>query len=379
MNWPFLLLIPVFMAGLFWVGTTACVIFFVSKRKGGFAQPDPFVPFVSLIRPVCGLEKDLLPNLASACRQDYPAYEVIFAVQRKSDPALAVIEKIVRDSELLNTRVVIDERVIGTNGKVNNLHNASRLARGEVLVFSDTDMFLEPDYLKNIVAPLADAQTGVCCTIYRAWNPKNLYEALALLSFNTDFIVSIIFAVVTRTALACTGANMAMRRGVLQKIDGLAPLCDFYVEDYELGRRAVQKGYRIRFIPYSVKMSLDIQTAGQWWRHQVCWDQKTRSANPSGFILSLFVRGLPFACLYAAAGGTYGMGVLLSALGLRIFTAMINAAFLGDLDALKYAWLLPLRDILGVFVWLTGLVKKKGYWRGRSFVLKHGRMLEKET
>lgn len=376
LDWPSILLIPVFMAALFWIGTIVCVAIFIGRRD---TADEAFFPFVSLIRPVCGLEKNLKNNLSSACRQVYPAYEVIFCVQKNDDPALPVVKEVVRHHASQHVRAVVDEGACGMNGKVCNLYNASQVAKGEVLVVADTDMFLEADYLHQIVAPLSQDDTGVSCAIFLARRPANIFEALELLSYNTDFTVSIIFAMVTGTALACTGANMGIRNGVLREIGGLASLGDYYVEDYELGCRVAEKGYRIRFIPYTVKMSLDINNLGEWWRHQVCWDQKTKSANPPGFFLSLLVRGIPFACLYAATGGAYGISILMAAVGLRITISVINAALLRDRYAIKYIWLLPLRDILGLFVWVAGLVKSKGYWRGRSFFLKRGRMMARKA
>jgi len=378
MTWQDLILIPVFMDSIFWLMTTLCVAVFMRRKRVALAgrAPSSFTPYVSLIKPVYGLGKDLFVNLATACRQDYQDYEVIYAVQRKDDPAREIVGKVREAYPQQNVHVVVDESKIGSNGKVSNIYNASLRAHGEVFVFSDSDMFLEPDYLRKIVAPLADKRVGISCTLYSAWKPENILEALELLSYNINFVLSIVLAVVTKASIACPGATMAVRRDVLDEIGGLVPLGNYFVEDYELGRRVVAKGYRIHFVSYVAKMSVDRRKFRDWWLHQVYCDRNTKSANPSGFFFTLFIRGIPFALLYAFLGASHGWSVLLGTIGVRLLTAVSNSLFLQDRDGIKGIWLLPLRDLLGIFVWLASFLKRYTYWKEKTFVLKKGKMVE---
>jgi len=380
MAWQFLLLVPVCLAVLYWLAAAVCVAIFMGNGRSGPAAPPPapFTPFISLFKPVYGLEKDLAVSLATACRQEYPEYEVIFGIQRKSDPALAIVEEVASDCPRRNARVVVDESALGFNGKVNNLHNASRIAKGEVFVFSDSDMRPAPDYLLKIVSPLADEKTGIACTLYLAERPENILEVLELLSYNGDFVVSMLFAIVTGTAVACPGASLAIRREVLDEVGGLEPLCNELVEDHALARRVVAAGYRIRFIPYTVGMGLDLQTPADWWHHQVSWNQKTKSASPTGYVCTLFIQGVVFALLYAVSGAPYGWIVLLATAAMRVAAGIANARRLRDRDGLTWIVLLPVRDVLGLLVWLAVLCKSKGSWRGRRFILKNGKMLEEK-
>ncbi len=376
MRWQYLFLLPVVLSSLYWIAAAVCVAFFVRREKAApaAAHDAAALPAVSLLKPVYGLEKDLKANLATACYQDYPEYELIFGIQRKNDPALTIVEEISASSPREKTFVVVDETAIGNNGKVNNLYNASRKAAGDVFVFSDSDMMLAPDYLRTIVAPLADKKNGICCTLYQAVRPENIFEVLELLSYNAEFIVSIVFAIVTKTSLACPGASLAIRRDVLEAVGGLKDLCNFLVEDYELGRRVVEKGFRVHFHPYTVKMHLNLTSPVDWWRHQVGWDQKTKSANPSGFFLTLLIRGVPFAFFYALTGAPYGEMLFLFTVILRMSTGISNALLLQDQDGLKFIWLLPVRDILGLVVWGGGLLKRTTSWRGLTFHLKNGKL-----
>src|SRR5215813_4009378 len=144
-----LLLTPVVVSCVYWMATSVTMLRFFRDRSAGHSG---WLPTVSLIKPVCGLEKNLYENLSTACRQKYPDYEVIFSVQDPSD----------------RIRIVVDRTRAGPNGRLSNILNATAHATGQVVVYSDSDMRLEPAYLRTIVAPLADPRVGVACTLYRA-------------------------------------------------------------------------------------------------------------------------------------------------------------------------------------------------------------------
>jgi ceramide glucosyltransferase len=373
-----LLLIPVFFSAAFWLATTVCVYMFMRSAAPKTDDPgklNDFKPPVSLLKPVCGLEKNLHRNLSTACRQDYPDYEVIFAVQSDRDPALTVIEQIKTDFRHVRIKVVVDSSEVGINGKVNNLHNAVQHAAGSVLVVSDSDMHLAPDYLDQIVNPLKEKRVGIACTLYQAWRPDNILEAMELLTYNSDFLPSMLFAYKTRTSIVCPGATMAIRTEVLKEVGGLQPLGDYFVEDFELGRRVVNNGYQIIMLPYTVNMQVDLSSFSQWWRHQVYWDQNTKAVNPVGFIFTLLARGIPFALLYALLGGAFGWLILVGSIAWRMTTGSINAVLLKDAGSITKIWLLPFRDLAGLFVWMASLLKRRTYWRGKLYTLSRGKMV----
>ncbi|MBI4223681.1 MAG: glycosyltransferase [Deltaproteobacteria bacterium] len=370
MGWTLFFLIPVACGAVYWMATTITLAIFFSKKKKPPVLASPW-PSVSLIKPVCGLEKNLEANLKTALGQDYPDYEVIYVVQDKNDPALPVLEKI------RGAQIVIDEEAPGPNGRLVNICNGAKRAAGEILVFSDSDMFLEPDYLKMIVAPfLEDSKGGMVCTLYRAAGAVRWFEKLELLSLNADFIPSAVFAEVTGLSKICPGSSQAIRRDVLEKIGGLAPLAHYLVEDFELGQRVQEAGFQIKIIHYLAQTQVALHGVRDWWRHQVYWKQNTRAAAPVGFFFTLLIRAVPFSLLYALLGGVAGRGVLGITLGLRWVTSVWNALILRDREGLKALWLLPLRDLLGFFVWIASLTRHKTHWRGKVFRVKKGIMHE---
>lgn len=338
-------------------------------------------PPVSILKPVHGLEKDLYENILSACELDYPEYQLVLSVQRLADPALPLLRAIEREYPDRVTVVAIASEPV-VNGKVQNMIGALSAARHDVLVISDSDIRLSPDYLRHIVAPLADPAVGCVSTLYRAVGARSWPEKLEQLSYNSEFIVNVIFAKVTGAYEFCAGASAAVRRKELEAIGGFEALLDYLVEDFELGRRVKALGYRNLLVPHFVDNSLDVASAREWWNHQVYWDQNTRAANPIGFFCTFLIQPLPFALLFALVRGfdALGCAALLGTLAIRVVTRAGIFSAMGDREGLRMLGWLPLRDLAGFVSWAVACVKRSFVWRDLRFELnRDGRIVPRET
>jgi ceramide glucosyltransferase len=340
-----------------------------------------FRPPVTVLKPIYGLDKDLEANLRSLCKQDYPDFQVVTAVQRSDDPALAILRRLAVEYPDHITLVVEQCEPI-VNGKVQNLVNALAAARNDVLIISDSDVRVRPDYLSAIVSPLRDPDVAYVCTLYRAVAADRWYEKLELLSINADFVPGLLFSYWSKVAPFCLGASVAFRRRDLDAVGGMADLSDYLVEDYELGRRLVGLGKRMVFVPYVVEILVGFPDAERWWQHQVYWDQNTKAANPIGFALTILTRAVPFALLYAVIRhfDSMGLAALAGALAVRLGTSAAFARFyLEDREGLRALWILPLRDLLALASWCIALTKRSFVWRGHRFGLTpEGRIVPRE-
>ncbi|MFB3924510.1 MAG: glycosyltransferase [Syntrophales bacterium] len=379
LQWIFL--IPVAAGSIYGILCLLAILRFQSRPAQSLFAFSSWPP-VTVLKPVCGLEKNQKTNLRSACLQAYPDFQVVFSVQDSRDPALPLLKEIQREFPD-RACVSVDGRRAGTNGKINNLIGALMLARNEILVISDSDVYLEPDYLKNLIAPLADPQVGFACTLYRAASSGGWFERLFLLSLNADFIPSVVFAYVTGVSKFCLGSSVAFRRGLLERTGGIERFADHLAEDYEMGRHFLMSGKKMVLVPYLVRIDLNLQGPRQWWNSQVCWDQKTHAANRAGFFATVAVRSIPFALLFAAVrlGDGPGLAVLFAALVLRLGTAGAAMGLgLHDKDGLKSLLLLPLRDVAALVSWVFALAKKKVVWRGSEFIVaRDGRLRKKAS
>jgi ceramide glucosyltransferase len=340
-------------------------------------------PRVTVLKPVHGIEKNQRENLRSTCLQDYPDFQVVFSVQELDDPAIPVLNEIQREFGSERVTVAIENRRDGTNGKINNMIGGLMHARHDILVISDSDVRLRPDYLKAIVAPLADPEVGCVCTLYKAACAETWYEKTELLTLNADFMTNVVFAHVSGASKFCLGASAALRRSTLDEIGGLEALADYLVEDYEMGRRIWESGKKIAVVPYIVDTMVDLKSPSHWWNHQVYWDQNTRSARPSAFFYTVTIRSIPFALLYAPFRGLapHALAICVGAIFLRLATtAIILRRGFGDFEGLKSLWLLPFRDVASLVSWLLAFTRKTTVWRGNKFVLtRDGRLVAREA
>ncbi len=370
-----LCLVPVIGGSVYAVLSSGAVLWFFRRSGRKPNPPSEFQPPVTVLKPVCGLERDLKARLRSACLQDYPDYQVVYSVQSANDPALPILREIGREFGPERATVVVDDIRVGPNGKVNNLLGGLAEARHDILVISDSDVMLRPDYLSAIVAPLADPGTGAVCTPFKATGARRWFEKLELLSVNADFMPSVIFADVTGASKFCLGPSIALRRATLQEMGGLEALAEYLAEDYELGRRVWSSGLRMAFVPHVVETEIDIESWSKLWTHQLYWDQNTRVARPFGFFATVLTRSVPFALLYALAlgGSALGLSVLGAAIALRLATAglTLRAGF-GDSEGLASLWLLPLRDLVGLVTWAMAFFRQTVVWRGVRFRLTSG-------
>ena len=375
-------LIPVICGSLYAVLCLFAVFRVWRQGSQSSTRADSEWPAVTVLKPVYGSEKGLRENLRSTCLQDYPAFQVVFSVQRLNDPAIPLLKDLQQEFGAKRVTVAIEQCVAGPNGKINNLIGGLKHARHEVLVISDSDVRLRPDYLKTIVAPLADPEVGYVCTLYKAINAGTWFEKMELLTINAELTPNMAFALVTGAAKFCLGASTALRRSTLEEIGGLSSLADYLVEDYEMGRRIWTKGKRMVILPYLVDTVVDLKTASAWWNHLVYWDQNNRAARPGALFSTIMIRPVPFAVLFALStlGSWIGLSVMAATVAVRLVTAGIVMRWgLHDREGARDLWLLPLRDIAALGSWVLAFTKRTTIWRDAEFVLtRDGRLVLQE-
>ena len=364
-------LIPVISGSVYSILSVWTIIRFFTSWKSDLKTTGGFKPPVTVLKPVKGLEKDLKSNLRTIGIQDYPKYQVVYSVQDSEDPALPILQEIQEELGSERVSVVISTVQAGANGKVNNLLGAIEEARHDIIIISDSDTHLRPDYLESLVAPLSNPDVGCVCTLFKLTRAERWFEKMELLTINGDFIPSVIFAQVTGASNACLGPSIAIGKSTLQELGGLESLADYLVEDYELGRRVWTSGKKMVILPYVIDAVVDLESWRQWWNHQVYWEQNTYLARPGAFIATILIRSVPFAFLFAMVqvGNPLGLSVVVGAIAVRLLTAAITSLELEDAEGLRSLYLLPLRDIAGLIFWLLAFTQRTVVWRGVEFRL----------
>jgi ceramide glucosyltransferase len=381
LSWAQMALLAPILGGCIYALLCLGAVLLFARRRPEVLSDDAPLPAVTILKPVHGLEKNLAANLRSCCALDYPEYQVVFSVQRLDDPALPLLRALQQEFGTDRVAVAVTDSEPVVNGKIQNLLGGLKAARHQVVLISDSDMFLRPDYLRVIVAPLADPDVGCACTLYRAVGAQSWFEKLELLSYNSEFIVNVIFADVSGAYDFGPGCSVAIRRKALDDIGGLEPLLDYLVEDFELMRRINAAGYRTAIVPYFVETTVDLARPGEWWSHQVYWDQNTKAVNPVGFFFTFLIQPLPFALVFALLRGfdPLGWAALLGTLAVRMGTRAWIFHAIGDREGPRALAWLPVRDLAGIGSWFVAYFKRTFVWRHIRFGLtRDGRIVPRE-
>jgi ceramide glucosyltransferase len=251
-------------------------------------------------------------------------------------------------------------------------------ARHEILLVNDSDIRVPNDYLRNVVAPLADPSIGLVTCLYRGVASPTLGSRLEALGISTDFIPGVLSARLLEKGLHFgLGSTLAFRRRELEVIGGFEALLGYLADDYELGRRIAATGKRVELSVATVTTFLPAYTLRQFFQHQLRWSRTVRGARRWGYAGLLVTFGLPWAllALIAARGAAWAWALLAMTLAARLVVGFGAAVvLLNDPQFLGNILFLPLRDLIAPFVWAASFMGNRIHWRGADFDLKDGRL-----
>jgi ceramide glucosyltransferase len=340
---------------------------------------DAIAPPVSILKPVRGVDPEAYENFASYCRLDYPAYEIIFAVTDPGDPIVPIIEKLRHDFPAKQIRLVTSIKRLGQNNKVSNLHRLVKEAKYELLVMSDSDVRVGPDYLRELVAPFSDRAVGAVTSFYRCAGGGTLAADLAMLGMCSDSLPSALIARRLEGGVHFAfGWTMATTKERLAEIGGWESMADHHSDDFELGNRIARLGNRVEIMREAVSVVFPKETFQQFFAQELRWAIGLRNVRPVAYAGMIFTHGLPWAILsaiVASAAGWTGIAVsyLAAYLVLRMSVAWTAGVWgLRDQTIIGKLWLLPLRDAITAVVWISGLMSDRIKWRGSEFRVKNG-------
>jgi ceramide glucosyltransferase len=340
--------------------------------------PTQALPPVSILKPLKGTDPDIYESFRSHCLQDYPEYEIIFGVSDPDDPAVASVQQLQREFPDRSIRLVVSPNKLGANVKVSNLEQMVPAARYQHLVVNDSDIRVERDYLRRIVAPLVDERGGMVTCLYRGVAAPTFGSQLESLGISTDFCAGVLVARQLEGGLRFgLGSTLAFRRAELERIGGFRSFVDFLADDYELGRRIANLGLQVLLSDVVVETHLPAYDLRGFLAHQLRWARGVRDARAGGYIGLASTYGLMWALFVLIAGraAPWSWAVLGVTILLRLAVALtVGKSVLEDRRLLRHLWLLPVRDLVAVAVWIASFAGHTVTWRGDRFELKNGRL-----
>jgi ceramide glucosyltransferase len=337
------------------------------------------LPPVSILKPLKGTDPEIYQSFRSHCIQDYPEYEIIFGVSDLKDPVVASVRQLQSEFPALRIRLIVCHKTLGANVKVSNLAQMLAEARYQYLLVNDSDIRVEADYLRRVMTPLANPEVGMVTCLYRGVAADTLGSRIESLGISTDFCAGVLAARQLEGGVKFgLGSTMAFRRDDLEKIGGFESFADYLADDYELGRWISGLGLEVRLSDVVVETNLPAYRAPEFLSHQLRWARGVRDSRSGGYFGLVLTYGLLWSgVLVAASRGALWAWVLAGAtLFLRVAVAVVvGKSVLRDRQLLPQLWLLPLRDLVAVGVWIASLAGHTVSWRGDRFELKNGKLI----
>jgi len=349
--------------------------------KISLAKPKPVggtSPGVSIIKPLHGLQRGLGATLQTFCDQDYAGpVQIVFGVHDDADPAIAVVRALQAAHPHLDIDLVIDGRSHGANRKTSNLVNILAAARHPVLMISDADIVVAPDYVRTVVAALAAPDVGLVSCFYLGESRAGLWSKLSAMGISYRFTPSAILAKAGRMAEPCFGATIALSAETLHRIGGLVPLADHLADDYEIGRAVRGIGMKIALPPMAVIHLCDEARASILFDRELRAGRTVRHIDPWGYAGSVITYPLALALMALALLGPspITLAVTAGALAARcVLKASIDAAT--GRRAASW-WLLPVSDLLSFGLFVASFMVNSVGWHGTRFrVSRQGALVQ---
>ncbi|HVB98666.1 MAG TPA: glycosyltransferase [Candidatus Dormibacteraeota bacterium] len=351
---------------------------YFDRQPAGGRPGAAFTPPVSNLKPTMGLDPDAYENFASFCRQDYPDYEILFCVGHPDDPVLPVIERLRRDFPDRSIRVIFHHGSGGSNDKVAKLARLVAEAKNQVLVISDSDVRVRPDYLRTVVAPLADDRVGAVTCFYVAAGEKTFAERLQTVGMISDFYAGILVARQLDGVKFALGPTIATRRDRLEGFGGYSALRDRPGDDLLVGRLIAEQGYQVELLPYTILTVPDYGSMRDLWAKRLRWFVVMRHMRPWGHMGLIFTQGLPWCLVAVAIRPTLGtaLGYLGSYFALRAWmTWKIGAAGLQEQGVWRKMALIPIWDAMAFGLWMTSFLRSRVRWRNAEYSIREGKLV----
>lgn len=331
-----------------------------------------FTPPVSILIPVRGAEAESYDNFASLCRQDYPAFQLVFGCRDSNDAAVPLIRRLQQDFPARQIELVIADHEIGTNAKVSNLNNMYPHATHDHLLIVDSDIRVAADYLRRVVAPLQQARVGMVTCLYRGAKATTFASLLENIGIAATFGPEVMSSRALEGIKFALGSTIVVRRELFDRIGGFAAIADYLADDFWLGNHVAAAGYEVVLSDCVVDHIAAPDTMSTMIKHQLRWGRAVRVSRPKGFAGLILTYGVATSLLLLVAlgGSPFGWLMLASAWLLRLLAAFYcGVVLMQDRVLLRYLWLVPLRDLLGFGVWLASFIGSQIHWRGHRFVV----------
>jgi ceramide glucosyltransferase len=352
------------------------------QERAASALTDGQLPPVSILKPLHGLEPELEKNLASFFHQDYPAFEILFAVDTADDAALPIAQELCERYPAVPSRVLITGEPPWPNPPAYSFARMTEVARYDVLVTSDSDVLVAKDYLRSVVPPLLQPGNGMLTCLYRGVRLGGFWSLLEAIGMSVEMSAGVLVANLLEGMKFGLGPTIVVRRDALNAIGGYATLGDYFSNDFVIGKLIADRGYTVVLSRHVVSHVVPPMGWLRVWQRQLRWACGTKYSRPKGHFGTVLTYAVPYG-LSGLLGACLLHRPLLGAvlLAWSLLNRMIESLAIGwgivnDRECLRKPWLYPLRDLFGFCIWVASYLTRRMRWRdGRFELVADGKIL----
>jgi ceramide glucosyltransferase len=353
---------------------------FVRGEDGG--PKLAFEPPVSLLKPLHGAEPDLERHLATFFQQDYPAYEILFCARQLDDAGLVAARRVAARFPQVPVQFLSSGEPTVPNAKILSLERMAETARHDLLIVSDSDVRVDSNYVREVVAPFADSQVGAVTCLYRGVAAQGgVWSRIEAAAMSVEMTAGVLVADMLEGMKFALGPTMAIRRSCLQEIGGFLPMGDYCADDFLLGNWVAERGHIVELSRHVID---HIVLHASFWpsmQHQARWMKSTRFSRPKGHLGTVLTFSVPFGLLTAAAlcglqpahWLLLAVGALTWSVGTRMLLAFaVSHWVVREKSPWQSILLYPVRDLLGVLFWAASYCSRNVLWRNEIYRLETG-------
>lgn len=338
-----------------------------------------FTPPLSVLKPLAGAEPDLEAHLASFFKQDYPTFEILFCARQDKDAGLEIARRVAERYPQIPAKFMSTGEPPYINAKVASMELMEKSAAYDILVISDSDVRVTPDYLRAVALPFADARVGGMCCPYRGIAAGGgLWARLEAVGMSVEMTAGVLVARMMEGMQFVLGPTMAFRRDAIAVMGGFKVTADYCADDFILGNETHKLGKQVVLSHHAIDHIVINLSLMASLKHQVRWMKSTRFSRPKGHFGTALTFSMPFGLLGLAAGALlghmwWGVGLLAWAIASReALSIAVGRMVVRDPSWFNLLVLYPVRDLMGFLFWAASYMGSKILWRGRVFQLLPG-------
>jgi ceramide glucosyltransferase len=339
------------------------------------ALSDGQLPFVSVLKPLHGMEPQLEENIESFFAQDYPDFELLFAADSDNDPALLLAREVAARHPGRQAAFLSNGEPPWPNPPAYSYFRMAEKARSTILVTSDSDVIVAPDYLRQVVPPLLHGSTGMLTCVYRGLSTGGFWSLMNAIGMSVEMTAGVLIANWMEGMKFGLGPTIVVRRDALDAIGGFRAVGEYFSNDFVIGNFIAAKKFEVVLSRHIISHVVPPMSFSRMWQHQLRWAAGTRRSRPLGHLGTGLVFAVPYGILGLIAGlmlghPWLGAAVLIwSVVNRTIESLVIGWGVVRDPNSLRRPWLYAVRDALGFAVWVASYIKRRISWRNGRFEL----------